>query len=398
MTKTLRQGVLALIHSAVSGEAKTLPEGFDLEAAIPLIQKHKINNLIYYGAKNCGIDASSPVMKNLFLVTYQAMCADERQREQLSKLFAAFDANGIEYMPVKGVLLKALYPKPDMRIMGDADILIRLEQYEKIRPIMESLGYTEKLESDHELIWTHPSLYLELHKRLIPSYNYDYAAYYGDGWQLGHPSTENPCRYEMTDEDQMIYLFTHFAKHYRDGGIGIRHLLDLYLYRKAKPNMDIAYLERELKKLQLDVFHAHIVKTMDVWFDGASADEMTDTITDFLFGSGSFGAKVTQRVARGVRNKSKNGGGAKQVRARFWLRVIFLPYGQMCTKYPVLKKLPILLPVMWVVRWFQTLLKGKPAIDEQRNRAHLLTEDKLDAWESQMHAVGLGFHFEENEQ
>lgn len=398
MINSMQQGILRLLQSAVSGEAMSLPEDFDLAQALPLIKKHQLGNLIYYGAVNCGIDSKSPVMQELFAITYKSMIVDERQRTELQKLMAAFDANGIHYMPVKGVLMKELYPKPDMRIMGDADILIKLDQYDRIRPVMLELGFAEKLESDHELIWQKPSLYLELHKRLIPSYNYDYAVYYGDGWQLGHPSKENPCRYEMTDEDQMIYLFTHFAKHYRDGGIGVRHMLDLYLFTKAKPNMDIAYLEKELEKLQLLLFYGHIAKTMDVWFNGAVADEMTDRITDFLFCSGSFGAKVTQRVARGVRNKTLKGGDAKRVRARFWLRVIFLPYEQMRNKYPVLKKAPILLPIMWVVRWFQTLLKGKPAIDEQRNRAHLLTEESLESWETQMQAVGLGFHFEEKEQ
>ena len=398
MTETLRQGVLALIHSAVSGEAKTLPEGFDLEAAMPLIQKHKINNLIYYGARNCGVDTSSSVMKSLFLVTYQAMCADERQREQLARVFSVFDANGIEYMPVKGVLMKARYPKPDMRIMGDADVLIRLEQYEKIRPIMESLGFTEKLESDHELIWTHPSLYLELHKRLIPSYNYDYAAYYGDGWQLGHSSKENPCRYEMADEDEMIYLFTHFAKHYRDGGIGVRHMLDLYLYRKTKPDLNMEYLMTELKKLQLDAFYENIYRTLDAWFEGGQSDEMTAHISDFIFRSGVYGERDAHRIAQGLRDKANEGGSNKQVRKRAWLKLIFLPYGSMREKYPVLGKCPILLPIMWVVRWLSALFKNPQTISQQRRNLKLLSEDKLNAWESQMQAVGLGFHFEENEQ
>ena len=65
---------------------------------------------------------------------------------------AAFEKNGIAHMPLKGILMKQLYPRPDMRIMGDADILIRVEQYEKIKPLLEELGFAEKLESDHELI------------------------------------------------------------------------------------------------------------------------------------------------------------------------------------------------------------------------------------------------------
>lgn len=398
MMDSMQQGILRMVYSAVSGEVMSLPGDFDLEQALPLIKKHQLGNLIYYGAVNCGMDSKSPVMQELFSITYKSMIVDERQRAELQKLMSAFDANRIHYMPVKGVLMKALYPKPDMRIMGDADILIKLDQYDRIRPLMLELGYVEKLESDHELIWQKPSLYLELHKRLIPSYNYDYAAYYGDGWQLGRPCEDNPCRYEMTDEDQMIYLFTHFAKHYRDGGIGVRHMLDLYLYRKAKPNLDLQYMTRELEKLQLNSFFENIYRTLAVWFDGAQDDELTEQITAFIFRSGAYGAHDTHQIAQGIRDKANEGGSTKQVKRRAWLRLIFLPYGSMCEKYPVLRKAPVLLPIMWVVRWFTALFKNPKNISVQRKRVQLLSEEKLDAWESQMQAVGLGFHFEEKEQ
>ena len=36
-----------------------------------------------------------------------------------------------------------MYPKTEMRVMSDADILIRTEQYDKIRPIMVELGYSK---------------------------------------------------------------------------------------------------------------------------------------------------------------------------------------------------------------------------------------------------------------
>ena len=46
-------------------------------------------------------------------------------------------------MPLKGCNMKALYPSPELRVMGDADILIRVEQYDRIRPIIQSLGFEE---------------------------------------------------------------------------------------------------------------------------------------------------------------------------------------------------------------------------------------------------------------
>ena len=174
MNDILQQGILRLLYSAVTGEIQTLPEGFDLAQAMPIIKAHQIGNLVYYGAANCGIDTKLPVMQELFSVTYKCMLINERQRAELKRLTDAFDANGIHYMPIKGILMKELYPKSDMRIMGDADILIKVEQYDRIVPIVEALGYHFVVETDHELVWENPGLHLELHKRLIPDYNRDF--------------------------------------------------------------------------------------------------------------------------------------------------------------------------------------------------------------------------------
>ena len=215
-----------------------------------------------------------------------ALCSHIQTQTTL-QLLKAFEENGIDHMPLKGTLLKPLYPKSELRCMSDADILIKPEQYEAIRSIMLKLGYTEGLESDHEYIWKKENFFTaELHKRLIPSYNKDYYEYYGDGWQLG--KIVNGYCYAMTDEDQLIYLFTHFAKHYRDSGIGIRHLIDLEIYLKKKPELDFAYIDRELQKLQLDVFYGNVLKTLKAWFEGGDEDEVTDFVTERIFGSGSY--------------------------------------------------------------------------------------------------------------
>ena len=170
----------------------------------------------------------------------------------LDKVFAAFDEHHIDYLPLKGVLLKHIYPKAEMRSMGDADVLIRVDQYDRIKPLMPPLGFAEVTESDHELIWQSEVLHLELHKRLVPSYHEAEFAYFGDGWDRAVKL--QGCRYDMKPEDEYVFLFAHFAKHYVDGGIGIRHALDLWVYRRTNPDLDNAYIQTELKKLKLERF------------------------------------------------------------------------------------------------------------------------------------------------
>ena len=387
--------ILELIHSAVEGQDRQLPSEVDLGKIMPIVRRHRLENLAYYGAVNCGIDTKLPVMQRLFTQTCKYVMTDHLQMHGIQRLLETFATNGIRHMPLKGILRKALYPRNDMRLMGDGDILIKMDQYDRIKTVMEQLGYEFRGETDHELIWQSPHLRLELHKRLIPSYNYDYAAYYGDGWQLGHPTADNPCRFVMTDEDQMVYLFTHFAKHYRDGGIGIRHMLDLYLYRKAKPQMNHGYIAQQLQKLQLFEFYQNILHTLAVWFDAEASDNVADLITDTVFGSGCFGTYTSRTVAQGIRNKAKYKDSTKRAKLKTVGRLIFLPYEIMCEKYPVLHTAPVLLPIMWVVRWLDALLCKPKVIGKHCQRVKLLSERELNSWETQLNEVGLAFHFEE---
>lgn len=389
-----QQWILQLLDCAIDGNEYADLTDFDWGQIMALAKVQQIENLVYYGAVNCGCDQQAQ-MHAFKQQTYRYLLVDHYQLQQLKKILDAFDANGIHYMPLKGILLKNLYPKTDMRLMGDADLLIKMDQYDRIKTIMEQLGCQFLRETDHELIWQTPWLQLELHKRLIPSYNYDYAAYYGDGWQLGHPLVDNPCCFVMTDEDQMVYLFTHFAKHYRDGGIGIRHMLDIYVYRKVKPQLDENYIAQELDKLQLLAFYQNILHTLAVWFQGDEPDKMSDLITNWVFSSGRFGTYQSRTVAQGIRNQAKYKDTARNARIKTVGRLIFLPYEIMCEKYPVLRCAPMLLPVMWVVRWGDALMRKPKVIKKHCKRVKLLEENELNVWEKHLNVVGLAFRFEE---
>ena len=143
MMNTIHKGITTLLRSAITGESYALPEDFVLADTLAEINRHSVAALAYAGAVNCGLDKNSPEMKRLFQTYVKSMMISEGQMAQIRRLFAAFDAAGIDYMPLKGCKLKAMYPKPELRAMGDADVLIRMEQYDKIKPIMEELGFGE---------------------------------------------------------------------------------------------------------------------------------------------------------------------------------------------------------------------------------------------------------------
>lgn len=385
----IQKGIITLIKSAVLQQGLELPQGFDLEQALPQIRRHSVIALCYDGAARCGIDQNLPVMQKLFMGYVCSMQISEGQLRQIRRICDAFETNGIDYMLLKGANMKHLYPAPELRTMGDADILIRMEQYDRIEPVMRSLGFEAVLESNHELIWNHPELHLELHKFLIPTYNDDYYGYYGEGWRLAKPMSGSS--YRMDPENEFVYELTHFAKHFRDGGIGLRHVTDLWLYRVKHPDLDEGYLLEELKKLSMEEFYGNIRRLIGVWFLDQPGDEMTEFLSAYIFASGNWGL-AEEHFLSGLLRKERTEPGQTN-RAGFVLSRLFPSAEQLAPKYTVLQKAPWLLPAVWVYRPFYKLFRERDSLKREVAKVELVTEEKLDAKRQMLRSVGLDFNF-----
>lgn len=382
----IQLGVITLIKSAITGEKLALPDCFSLGEALPVLKKHGIQAMGYIGAVNCGIPKSDPIMQGLFQFYCRSVVFSQRQLDKINQLFDAFENNGIDYMPLKGTILKHLYPSHELRPMGDADVLIRVEQYDRIKPIMESLGFCFDIESDHELHWRCPELHVELHKRLIPSNNQDLYLYFGDGWQLA--KQESGRRYQMTLEDQFVFLFTHFVKHFRGGGIGCRHVTDLWVFQKKHSAMDQAYIQQQMKELHLLAFYNNMQALLSCWFDQGQWNEKTEFIAEFIFNSGIWGKQKSHDLAANAKFAVKTGNVRKGKWSHFLSRA-FPSLTYVGYQYPVVKKVPIFLPVFWVVRWINIAIH-KPDVMKRRFRMlDSSNNDEILKWQKNMDYVGL---------
>lgn len=389
----LQRGIAALLRSAVTGEQLPLPEGFSLEEAQELIHKQALVTLAYEGAFCCGIDRKAPVMQEMKKAYYRYLLKSERQMQKVNRIVAAFEEQGIDYFPFKGCVMKQLYPQPHLRVMGDADILIRYEQYEKIKPIVKELGFTLKIESDCELIWTCDDLLLELHRRIVQPTHKDYYAYYGDGWQRAKHISDH--RYGFTPEDTFVYLFMHFAKHYRSGGIGCRHVLDLWVYRWEFPDLDEAYIRGELQTLRLLEFYENVVRMLSVWFEEQEADNVVRFMTNRIFSGGSWGKAQDYHVFRELIDKTEETG-IKNSRMGFVKRLLFPSVSHMQQKYPILEEKPALLPIYWCVRSADFVLRRQDEIKKHIRIGKIITDEALSAHCDALEYVGLHILSEED--
>ena len=381
------QTVLSLLKASLCGTPTAIDPDISVEEYLAFARVQQIEALLITGMHKSGV----PITKEVRNVLLRATLLSNRQVDAAKSLYALFEANKIDYMPLKGCVLKGLYPSEELRSMGDIDMLVRAEQYERIHSLMLSLGCKEGVQSDHEYIWDKDDIHIELHKRLIPSYNKDYYAYYGDGWQLAKP-TDTPHRYEMSPEDTLIYLFTHYAKHYRDTGVGIRQALDLYVYRKAYLHLDEAYIAEKMTLLQLNRFYANTMHMLNVWFAGAEHTEASRLISDRLFASGVFGTHEDSLQSTMLK-KVNHYGTVQEVKLLNWFHRAFPAYSSMRQLYPVLNNYPVLLPLMWGVRWVNILLHKRWKFKQYVQEDSTLDETSVKEYHDMLRKSGLDFNF-----
>lgn len=379
--------VMTLIKSSLLGEKMAIPTDTDWEKVLKISNRHQIIPLIYYGIVNSGLEFN--LKSQFFNFTVQATMIEENQLFELEKLKRDFINSNIDFLVLKGPVIKSKYPHSEMRTMSDIDILIKPDQYEKIVSVMENNGYSFALESDHEFVWRKkPFVSIELHKHLIPSYNRDFYSYFGDGWQLAKPLEKGNAEHIFSQEDVFLYAFTHFTKHYRDGGIGLRHLTDIYVL--FNNDMDTEYIEKALKKLELFDFYNNIIKTLKVCFEDEKPDEVTERIMNWVFESGPYGLKKKYELATATKEAINNGNVSAEKQT---FKNVFFPSVSFAKKrYPILNKAPFLLPAIWVIRAFSALFFRRENIKENTSKLKNVTDKAVEEYNNELEKVGLKFN------
>ena len=375
-----------LIASAVGGcSMPDVPEDINWGVLYSAARSHNVANIIAYAVNKGNYNVPEEIKKQLSIKMYERVSVSENQNKEVQRVIDAFLENGIDFMPFKGLVLQKLYPTSDMRFMADADILIKEEQFEKINDVMTSLGFTFEVEGPIEYNYTKkPYMHIELHKALIAKSSEDQYKYYKDCWRFAK-KTDKEYQYAMSTEDEFIFTFNHFVRHYRDAGVGIKGVIDMWIFMKKYPLLDMDYIYSELSKINMTAFFDNILKLTKVWFEGEPMDEVTSQMTMFILNSGTFGTLKNQMSAKSIRD-NKNIEKAERFK---YLKFIFPKSSQMKDVFPVLKKWPFLLPVFYVWRVIRFVLFRRKDIEKHKKTIQNIDTQSIKKYDEHMRIVGL---------
>lgn len=343
--------VFWLMGHALTGAELSVMDGLDWEYIYKLCKFHKVDNIAAFSVKKLPEHTVPEKVRQLFeMAEKKAMAREAVQHLELEKIQSAFEKEGIDNLPLKGSILKEYYPSPDMRFLTDLDILFKEEEKAKVEQVLLGLGYEKYADGDHHDIYTkEPYMTVEMHKQCY-SDNDVLERELEDIWaKVEKKEGTNHC-YVMGWNEYYIYMVAHMAKHFKYGGIGIRMLLDFVVFeQKLMDRCDRAKVETCLDKAGVFSFEKKMREEIGHYMDQGENVTFSKPLWDSIIENGANGLADNSSALWTLKDGEKKTNVLKNEIIMF-RRIIFPGLKGMAMMYPVLKKVPFLLPFAWIYR------------------------------------------------
>lgn len=373
---------LELLRCALHGKpVSQKPQDVSWTDLFAFAKDQSLSYMAYSAISKCGFKLGDALeqewtMRNsLNIVTYF------NQEHECERLCSAFAREGIRCMPLKGSVIRKLFPSPEMREMCDLDIWVQPEDTERVHAMMLADGYTyveDHTTSHNREYHKMPYLNVEIHHYLVPQES-EMFSYYADFWKNAICDDDGGLICRMAWDDAYIYMMAHAHKHFFRQGTGIRSVMDVFVMRdRLKDVLDHEHIVNELKKLEIYDFADRFERLADCWF-GEVRTEIPQDLLAYQYRVLESGTYGDDDFMKGRALKYMQDGKSFQSAKRtLAITKLFPPYSYMKMMYPCLKYVPFLLPLFWIIRWISTLIvKPKKISGFFRKLRHLsLSDDK----------------------
>ena len=380
MALTTEQVLFHLLRYEICGVA--LPEeefSFDPVALYRLAKHHDMAHL-----------AADALSKNHLLPEDEKVCAAFENAHMMAiyreiqlttvtkRIQEAFQRGRIPFVPLKGAVIRSLYPEPWMRTSCDIDILIHEDDLEKASQELTDVGFTtDGVRNYHDQSFFYGGVHLELHFNIQENME-QIDGLLSDVWK--HVEQRDGMEYRETPAFFLFHHIAHMSYHFVAGGCGIKPFLDLWILRKNGYCVDEKILPL-LRKCDLISFYLAVNDLTDVWLEGKEHTDLTRQMEAYILSGGVYGNSENSNAAGAVRKKGK---------FRYLWSVAFPPLRTMRILYPSLRKHKILLPFCYIHRFFSKLFgKNRKRVRSRWKATMNQDPNKIRSTEELLQAVGL---------
>ena len=399
---------LSLLKSSLKNE-KYDGEKIDFEDLVYIYKMSEIHHvvpMIYNAAynedffKECDANFQAMFKSSAFRYIFSQI----QRTNHFLEVYKKLSGKNIKILVFKGIIFRNMYNNPDDRISSDEDILIKKEDYEKVKEFFLSEGF-EFIDKGEECAYFSKStgLCIEVSTSL---FSHESKAY-GHLNKLFEDVFEKSIKINidkidiltLSHEQHLIYIVFHNMKHFLTGGFGIRQVADFSKYIETYGEyINWEKFWSDLKDLNYDTFALNLIE-ISLKYLGFNDDKITypDNITSFdelknsqkyyinseslindILDAGVFGASTMDRKHTALMTLDAVEDKKKSNR----LKAVFPNVNYLKDNYTYLQKYPILLPVAWGQRILSYLKKNKTSsyintMELGKQRIELLKEYKI---------------------
>lgn len=377
---TTEQILFHLLRYEICGTS--LPEGdfsFDPVALYRLAKHHDMAHLAADAlSKNHLLPEDEKIRAAFENAHMMAVYREIQLTTTTKRICEALQHGRIPFVPLKGAVIRSLYPEPWMRTSCDIDILIHEDDLEKASQELINVGFTtDGVRNYHDQSFFYGGVHLELHFNIQENME-QIDGLLADVWK--HIEKIDDMEYRETPEFYLFHHIAHMSYHFVSGGCGIKPFLDLWTLRKNGYCVD-EKITPLLRKCDLINFYLAVNDLTDVWLEGKEHTDLTRQMESYILSGGVYGNSENSNAAGAVRKKGK---------FRYLWSMAFPPFRTMRMLYPSLRKHKILLLFCYIHRFFSKLFgKNRKRVRSRWKATMNQDPNKIRSTEELLQAVGL---------
>lgn len=348
----------------------------DWERIYRLSDYHRVANIVYLGILGDG-EALPDRWRDLFSKRYrEALMYQERLDDSIREVLACLDMYEIPCTVISRGEVRSLYPLPETSDRSPLRIILDSEDYPLAKGFLVDLGYeTEEIFTGAgERLAKGQGLRIELYRRLP----FRTAAYHKNvELILERAEIEEPYVHirALGKKDVFLLSLATAAYRYVTDMLTVREVLDLYLLHKScRETLGEEEMLKRLEGFRIQKLAEKILRISYMWF-GNKEDTYFSQLPDEIE---TYDSLENRLLTKGILNREEDiqALGLEQMikqeiekerrkeRRRLFktrlktamnetrkkLRWAFPDYRYMSALYPAVERVPLLLPLFWMLR------------------------------------------------
>ena len=388
--------LLALLAHEIFDQAMDIDAStVDWSAVLAEAQRHKVTALMYPAIRSLG-GVPEAVFNKVCGTAITVATASEAMLKEQRRILDVLETRQIPCAVLKGTSVAYLYPHPELRTIGDIDILVDEENLDEACKALQADGFAPSYTAEKHLCLQKGAVWVEMHRMVSVFPESEKGRFTKQTMTdaLHHIQTAeiDSVRFPMlSGAYQIIALLAHMEQHLATSGIGLRQVCDWAVTAHALRNCfdgeTLALLERcgllRFAQIMTRLCEKHLGLPPCSWITDAS-DALVDAMLADVLDGGNFQSQYTKRPFAAVLTDAYDlSGKGRNSLFRNYIRYLkkYLRQNEPWAKSRLwLPVFGVFLPVRWGVR----VLLGKRkqinlvhAVGTAREREKLLRELEL---------------------